>query len=52
MLGTVLVCLAFIFICFAAFSWPPEGRVKWGWLGLACWMASILFAGPLMSLFR
>lgn len=55
MLGTVLMCLAFVFLLFAAFSWPTAdgaGRVRWGWLGMVCWCASILFSGPLSAMFR
>lgn len=52
MLGTVLMCLAFVFLLFAAISWPVEGRIKFGWLGMTFWAASILFSGPLQSIFR
>lgn len=50
MLGTVLLCLAFIFACFAAFGWPGEGRVKYGWLAMAFYFGSLLFGAGLRLL--
>lgn len=41
----VLIAFAFVFALFAAFQWPGEGRVKWGWLAMSCYFASILFTG-------
>lgn len=38
----ILIVLAFLFAVFAAFNLLPHPRVQWGWLGLACWFASLL----------
>lgn len=43
MLGTILLVFAFVFACVAAAQVPPLPRIHWGWLAIACWIASILF---------
>lgn len=52
MLGTVLLCFAFVFAVFAAASWPSsDASVPWrqrihlGWLALAFYIAASLFWG-------
>jgi hypothetical protein len=44
MLGTILLCFAFVFACIAAaVPGPVWGRVHFGWLSLVFYFASILF---------
>jgi len=44
MLGTILLVFAFVFACVAAAQVPDLPRVRWGWLAIAFWIASILFS--------
>ena len=43
MLGTILLCFAFVFACIAAFVMKGYGRWYFGWLSLAFFYASQLF---------
>lgn len=44
MLGTVLLCFAFVFACLAAgIPGPVYGRWHLGWLAMAFYFASLLF---------
>jgi hypothetical protein len=44
MLGTVLLVFAFVFACIAAaVPGPVWGRLHFGWLALAFYIASLLF---------
>jgi len=44
MLGTILLCFAFVFACIAAFvPGPIYGRWHFGWLSIALYFASLLF---------
>lgn len=52
MLGTILMCFAFVFAVFAAAGWPQLGRVHFGWLAIALLIGGMLFAGPVGALFR
>lgn len=40
--GPILILIAFIFVLMEAFHVFSNGRVSWGWLGLALWLASLL----------
>lgn len=44
MLGTILLVFAFVLLLCAAFG-VALPRVQLGWLGLACWVLSILLGG-------
>lgn len=52
MLYNILLSLAIIFAAFAAFGWPTEGRVKFGWLALFCYFLALAFSGPLAPYIR
>ncbi len=43
MIGTVLLCFAFVFACIAAFVMQGYGRWHFGWLSLVFYFASLLF---------
>ena len=44
MLGTILLVFAFVFACIASFvPGPVYGRWHFGWLAIACYLASLLF---------
>lgn len=45
MVGTVLLCFAFVFALFEAFGWPKSDRVHLGWLAFSCFVAASLL-GP------
>ena len=44
MISTILTVLAFVLFLIAAFL-NPSPRVNLGWLGLACWVLSVLLGG-------
>ena len=49
MLKLILLVFAFVFAVIAAFV-PPAwqwGRLHFGWLALACYIASLIFGGGL-----
>lgn len=50
MLGTVLLCFAFVFAVLASWGWPAV-RVHLGWLAMSFYFASLLF-GSVSHLFR
>jgi hypothetical protein len=43
MLGTILLCFAFVFLMLAACSVPAFGRLQHGWFGLALMVAAFIF---------
>jgi len=43
MVGTILLCFAFVFAVLAAIGWPQTGRPHLGWAALACLIAAQLF---------
>lgn len=49
MTSMVLLVFSFVFFIVAAFFYPSPtgtpwyGRVHLGWLGLACWVATLIF---------
>jgi hypothetical protein len=51
MSNLVLLVFAFVFCIIAAFFYPQPagtpwyGRVHFGWLGISCWIATMLFKG-------
>jgi hypothetical protein len=45
MLATILLVFAFVLFVIAAFGWTPKPPISLGWLGLACWVLSILLRG-------
>ena len=49
MLGTILLVFAFVLAIIAALippqAWAPWGRMHFGWMAFACYIASILFGG-------
>jgi hypothetical protein len=49
-IGTVLLCFAFVFACIAAFVMQGYGRTHFGWLAVMFYFASLLFgqAGHLL----
>lgn len=51
MLGTILLCFAFVFAVFAAAGRPVFGSISMGWLAFAFFIAAQLF-GALSPLFR
>lgn len=51
MLGTILLCFAFVFAVFAAAGWPQLGRIHMGWMAFAFFVAAQLF-GSVIHLLR
>lgn len=52
MLGTVLLVFAFVLSVIAAVFTPPAwpwGRLHFGWLAFACFIASMLFGGHVFA---
>lgn len=50
MLGTILLCFAFVFAVFAAAGRPTFGSVNMGWLAFTFFVAAQLF-GSIIRLF-
>lgn len=46
MLGTILICFAFVFLILEALSVPEALHFKWGWMGIALFVLGII-CGPI-----